>query len=346
LISQWIANGRRPILSSKGLLITDMVDSYVAYAFARFRKRGKPTGTATRAKMIGEEFKAIFGDEPASEFSPKKLKTVRLQWIDKTRDKGIRGGGPLSKATIKQYTDTIIRMFSWAVEEELVPASVVHALREVGPLNSRDGVRNPEPVGVPNLAAVEAALSRIRGQAKTMCRLMMLTAMRPGEVCHIRPCDLEMDVPEGEPWLYRVPDEIYKSEHTGKSRTVPIGPKAQAILRPLIERAKKTAPGGTAYLFRPERHGGAGPRRGINSAYRPGTLACLVYRACNRAGVEHWAPNQLRHLAASEIEARFGQDASRAILGHSDDRTTAIYTKEIRERAELERAVRVAREIG
>jgi hypothetical protein len=46
-----------------------------------------------------------------------------------------------------------------------------------------------------------------------------------------------------------------------------------------------------------------------------------------------WAPNQLRHLRAGELEESLGIEASAAVLGHSKVETTAIYARRKRQLA-------------
>ena len=58
-----------------------------------------------------------------------------------------------------------------------------------------------------------------------------------------------------------------------------------------------------------------------------------IRRACQRAGVPVWLPNQLRHSRLTEIRARYGLEASRVCGGHREVGTTAIYAQEDRELA-------------
>lgn len=61
-----------------------------------------------------------------------------------------------------------------------------------------------------------------------MIDLQWLTGMRPGEATIMRACDIDMT--GGDVWLY-TPHE-HKMEHKGKLRVIPLGPQAQAVLRP------------------------------------------------------------------------------------------------------------------
>jgi integrase len=54
-----------------------------------------------------------------------------------------------------------------------------------------------------------------------------------------------------------------------------------------------------------------------------------------------WNPHALRHATATQIRGRYGVEAARTVLGHSDADTTTIYAER-----DLELARRVMREIG
>ncbi len=67
----------------------------------------------------------------------------------------------------------------------------------------------------------------------------------------------------------------------------------------------------------------------------------VVWRACKRAKIEPWTPNALRHLAATKIRSRYGIEAARVALGHSDAGVTLIYAER-----DLEAFRKIAEEIG
>jgi integrase len=54
-----------------------------------------------------------------------------------------------------------------------------------------------------------------------------------------------------------------------------------------------------------------------------------------------WAPNQLRHSAATEVRRQFGLEAAQVILGHSQANVTQVYAER-----DLARGIEVARAIG
>lgn len=52
-----------------------------------------------------------------------------------------------------------------------------------------------------------------------------------------------------------------------------------------------------------------------------------IQRACTRAHVPSWSPNQLRHSAGTEIRKKFGLEASQVVLGHANAKVTEIYAE-------------------
>ena len=60
-----------------------------------------------------------------------------------------------------------------------------------------------------------------------------------------------------------------------------------------------------------------------------------------KAGIEIWAPNQIRHARGTEIRKRYGLEASQATLGHAELGVTQVYAE-----ADQNTARRVMAEIG
>ena len=54
-----------------------------------------------------------------------------------------------------------------------------------------------------------------------------------------------------------------------------------------------------------------------------------------------WAPNQLRHSAATEIRRQFGLEAAQIVLGHSKADVTQVYAER-----DLAKGIEIARRIG
>jgi integrase len=132
-------------------------------------------------------------------------------------------------------------MFKWGVGEELVPASVHHALKAVeGLRKGRGDVRESRPVKPVPDAFVDAIRPHVPRQVWAMIGLQRLTGMRPGEVCIMRTADINKG---GRIWEFA--PESHKTKHLDRDRTIFVGPQAQEILRPWLRAELE------AYLFQP-----------------------------------------------------------------------------------------------
>ena len=67
---------------------------------------------------------AMYGKAPISEFGPLALKAVRQTMVD----------DGLSRKVVNSRINRVRRMFKWGVENQLVDASLLHALQAVAPL--------------------------------------------------------------------------------------------------------------------------------------------------------------------------------------------------------------------
>jgi integrase len=85
----------------------------------------------------------------------------------------------------------------------------------------------------------------------------------------------------------------------------------------------------------------AHPKKAPSDRYTTHSLGVAITRACERAGVRHWHPNQIRHAFASEVRKVHGLEAAQVLLGHSKADVTQVYAER-----NLELAVKVAREVG
>jgi integrase len=81
--------------------------------------------------------------------------------------------------------------------------------------------------------------------------------------------------------------------------------------------------------------------RKLGIAYSTQSYRKAIHRACKKAGVESWSPNQLRHTAATQIRAEFGLEAAQVILGHSKADVTQVYAER-----DMALAVKVISEVG
>lgn len=97
----------------------------------------------------------------------------------------------------------------------------------------RSEARETEPIGPVPVADVVATLPHLTPTVRAMAQLQLLTGMRPGEVCAIRSCNIDRSA---DVWVYRPP--AHKISYRGRSKAVTLGPKARAILEPLLTDRK------------------------------------------------------------------------------------------------------------
>jgi integrase len=260
----------------------------------------------------------------------------------------------LSRGVINNRIRRIVRMFKWAVGEELAPESVWRALTTVRGLEKgRTTVRETEDVKPVPEAHVLAVLPHATPPVAAMLELQLLTGARPGEMRVMRACDIDTS---GEVWLYRPPH--HKMRHTGKERIIAIGPRGQEIIKPFLKLDTQT------YLFSP-RDGVAHfrarqraarkskvqpsqqdrkkhkPRKQPGPCYTMSTYATAVAKACVKADVPHFHPHQIRHTHATLVRRQFGLEAAQVALGHAQANVTEVYAER-----DLALAKKVAKQIG
>jgi integrase len=191
-----------------------------------------------------------------------------------------------------------------------------------------------------------------------MIQVQLLTGLRPGEVCRLRPCDLDTT---GDVWFFRPVQ--HKNACRWKARAVAIGPRAREVLAVFApadpvdyyfsprreveqlhaERTKvRRMPPFPSHLARNAGKRVAAPKRPPGRCYTSHSYGVAVARACRRACVPCWSPNQLRHLTAAELRGKFGLEHVRAVLGHSALAMSDEYTKA----ADQALAAAVAAEVG
>lgn len=236
VLHEWKAAGRRLAGRANGaapdLSVNELVERFWIWARTHYRDAGGGPSTELRDyRPTLRPFRELYGSTPADEFSPLKLKAVRQRMID----------AGLSRGVVNQRVGRIVRLFKWAVSDELVTESTWRALTTVRGLErGRSTARETEPVGPVADAVVDATLPFLTVPVQAMIRLQRLTGARPGEVCQMRGCDLETT---GAVWLYRPPH--HKTAHRGKPRVIALGPQAQEVVKPFLRLDLQ------GYLFSP-----------------------------------------------------------------------------------------------
>ncbi len=332
LIGEWVVNGRAIAQPEDEFTDVELSARYIKFAAKYYRKDGRSTDVLHKIKSALKYLVPSYGRWPATSVGPLALKAIRQQMVD----------AGLARVYVNEHIGRIRRMYKWAAGEELVPESAFRSLAIVDGLRrGRTEARETAPVMPVADAVVEATLEHMAEVPAAMVRLQRLTGMRPGEVCVMRPCDIDRSE---DVWVYR--PESHKCQHLGRERAIYLGPQAQAVLLRFLARGsedycfspadamKKHLAKRAANRQTPITQGNAPgtnrvrkPKRAPGDRYTPVTYRRAVYRACERAGVECWGPNRLRHTAATEVRKHFGLEAAQVVLGHSQATITQLYAE-------------------
>ena len=339
VVSEWLSTGRAPRPAGEEepgrWTVDQLVDAHLRWARGYYLGAdGKPSSGLGPVEAAAKILCALYGSTPASTFGPVALRAVRQAMIT----------DGLCRNVVNQRIARIKRIFRWGVAEELVPPAVLQALAAVDPLRSgRSGARETPPVGPVPDAHVDAILPFLPPTLRAMVRLQRLTGMRSGELCRMRPCDIDRS---NDVWIYR--PSSHKTSYRGHERLVYLGPQARVELKSLLEgcadgtfvfsprqalaerRAlRRAAPGSRAFTSRSVA-AGQGGRAG--DRYNPRSFRrSLAYAmdAAIRAGAltaeQRWHPHQLRHRHATAIRQSKGLEAARVLLGHRTLAQTVEY---------------------
>lgn len=305
----------------------------------------RPTSALCRFKEVLRPLVQIYGDRPITEFSPKRLQTIRQIWINKN----------LARQTVNGYTQMLKSVFRWAVEQELAPGSLYHALSAVqGLKRGRSSARESAPVLPVAPEHITAIQPYVSPQVWDLIQLQLLCGARPGELLGLRPLDLQTG--DGQVWSVAL--DQHKTSHYGHQRVLWFGPQAQAILSRYLANRAVNQP-----LFSPREAEAdrksrgfpsmkgrtqANPRRPdqlpnpkvssrrIREQYDTASYRKAIARGCDKAGIPGWHPHQLRHNFATRMRREHGIDMAQTILGHRlGSNVTEIYAEANHQKAKL-----------
>jgi integrase len=335
LIGEWYANGQCLSRPSEGenesLSVNELILAFWQHVEQHYRRPdGTPTSEVGEYRLTLRLVKELYGHTPTKKFGPVSLKAVRHKMVE----------AGLCRGVVNQRIGRVKRMFRWAVENELVPSGVYHGLQAVrGLAHGRSAARETDPIGPVSEVLINGTLPHLNRHLQGIVRVQLFTGARPGEVCVMRACDIDMT---GAVWLYR--PAAHKTKHHGHQRLIAIGPRAQAVIKEFLTLDTQ------AYLFSPRRameeiraakrrnrktkvqpsqqhRRKRKPKRQPGEFYNVAAYDHAVRKACQKASVQHWHPHQLRHTRATELRREYGLDAARTVLGHRSPQITETYAE-------------------
>jgi integrase len=352
ITSEWLALGRR--LPDRGgepreaheadaMLVKELILGYYGHLAPTL-----PEVEVDKLRRALKPVRELFGETRAAEFGPVRFKAVRAKLV----------ADDLCTSTINQRLATVRRMIAWGVENEMLPGDALHKLEAVAPLKAGRDAKAPKKVLPVSDADIDAVLPYLTPTVRTIVQLQRLTGMRPGEVIRLKTSEIDRTT---DPWIYR--PTKHKTQHLGKARSIPLGPKAQELLasrlkadpdRPIFSPRESRA---HSDANRPHSEGSTEERREswrryyrkshkrstrhAGEMYSTRSYGNCVTKACKRAGVPPFRCNRIRHTYATHVRREHGLEAAQVSLGHSNAKTSEIYAER-----DLALAIKVARLIG
>ena len=319
--------------AAQPLTVRHITASYREHVKTKYASNG---AELHRINQICDEADKHEGDKRTDDYGPLALQRQRQRWID--------GGN--SRVYCNRLTNAVVRMFKYAVSQELASNETWQKLKSVEPLRiGQTKAPETEPIKPVAIETVRATAKHLSPVLKAMLRVQVATGMRPSEVCNIRPCDIDRS---GETWMFR--PAKHKTANKGKRKAVPLLGDAREAITDYLNRDPQ------AYCFSPaesvawwqatkrasrksrvqpsqESRAKENPRKQPGDRYDATSYRQSIQRAAKRAKVEPWHPYQLRHLAGTVVRAALGIEAAQALLGHSQLSMTEHYAKQSESKA-------------
>lgn len=347
IVAEYLASGRskdfgqpEPVVET--IKMAELIRRFGIYAKGyHVRKDGTQTGVHHNMKPLMRTLNRLYGKIPVEEWRQEQFQAF-INYAARNGfgevPKNDENGEALSQRSLGDAMGHIKKMFKWANQNGLAGVEHEQAIKNV--TLQRRGRATDEVEAVPD-EFVDLALPHMPEMVADMCRLQMVSGMRPGEVIAITKGQIEFGEDD---WVYK--PKNHKNAHRKKSRSIPLVPAAQQILDKYLgaedepcfspaksiemQRARRSAERvvplscGTTRKKNAENRGG--------DYYSAGSYRKAVQRAqekvfYGKVGFK-WSPNQIRHRVGEKLQDAVGIEAVLQVHGHSDLKTSRRYAKE------------------
>lgn len=321
---------------SKTTTVGELVRAYKQRAERELRQTRDGLESPDLIKIRrAEAFLAPYVSWKVTSFGPDQLRKVQKALVNHEYVHG-KKTKHYTRRGINDTINYIKAIWKWGLGRQLVKIENVQSLEEVKPLSmGQDNVhenRKRKRVTEEEFDKVVSVVSPIIGD---MLKLVWYTAMRPYEVCDMKPSDILKDDPDC--WIYipgreESPFGNHKTTRFERVRVIPLTKESQEILMPRLRRLERSE-----YVFKPA----DAPRivnKKIRNRYDHNSFCRAVKRGCKRAGVDVFVPYDLRRTTATGTRAILGKEAAKVLLGHTKTDTTDIYLLD-----EVQEAMKVAK---
>ncbi|MBC8373251.1 MAG: site-specific integrase [Planctomycetes bacterium] len=326
---------------------------------------GGPNSTLGRINQF-RPFLDPYADWPVADFGPDELREVQDALVKYRYFRNDNMDEPIAyrRTAINRVMNEIYRMWQWGIGREITTEAQKQLLKEVRSLRlGQTSAQDRSKRAAVTLEEFNKVTENLSSVVADIFRIMWTTAMRPSEVCRMRPIDISRNDPDC--WIYVPGSDAsdvgdHKTAHLHRVRAIPLTSEVQAVLKSRIKSFRSKE-----YIFSPSEAiqelrdkrladrktpAGYGNRRGTNrqehpmikpgEQYKSQTLNVALKRACKRAGVDRFTPYDLRRSAATRIRSQLGKEAAKLILGHVSTDTTEIYLLD-----EVKESMKVAKQL-
>ena len=268
-------------------------------------------------------------------FGPDQLRKVQKALIDHEYVHG-KKTKHYTRRGINDTVNYIKAIWKWGLGRQLVKIENVQSFEEVKPLSmGQDNVHENgkrKRVTEEEFNSVVEVVSSVIGD---MLKLVWYTAMRPYEVCDMKPSDILKD--DSDCWIYipgrdESPFGNHKTTRFERVRVIPMTKESQKILKPRLRGLDPTE-----YVFKPAEATKIINKK-IRDKYDHNSFCRAVKRGCKRADVAVFVPYDLRRTTATGTRAILGKEAAKVLLGHAKMDTTDIYLLD-----EVQEAMKIAK---
>lgn len=350
------------------ITVAELVARYLAHASEYYRRAD---GTATGERLNIEHATRVL----TARFGGMSADALDVEHVERVQQAMIEAG--LARTTINKRLNIIKRLYRWAARKRFVPPSSWHAVAVVENLKAgRSKARETSKILPADEWSVDRTLEQLPAVLWRMVMLHRLAGFRSTELCIMRPRDVDR---RGDIWIYA--PAWHKEQHLQQARHIPLGPLAQWVLAPMLDRplnqycfmpaeamherwasmrAARRTPVQPSQISRAKPE----PQLARHERYDRRSYYTAVQHAWRRAckAVEaqqvslglpsvasilepprlcRWSPHRLRHSFLTRVQRRFGSESARASGGHASLDATEIYLER-----DLAAASDVARQIG
>lgn len=282
-----------------------LVDSFLTWAERRY---GARSTELTNLKCAARDLITLFADKHVQEFRPLDFEQLQGYLIQK---KHTRSGTNKRMGLVR-------RIFARGVAMGLVDGAVLIGLKTIQPVRVGDAPESGTRGAVDD-DTLAATLKHLPPVLAALVQFQRLTGCRPGEACQVNMREIARE--SSNLWVYR--PARHKGAWRGKDRDIFIGPRCIQLLRPWL-RADGLP------LFSPKLSARCpdAPKKSrvLGDAFKVSSYGHAIAKACKKAGVPVWSPNQLRKARGQELRNALGLEVSAAALGHGVDVNARHYT--------------------